>query len=180
MPLVNCIVYLCLTGAIGFVVGRLLSRYRHFNPEAFPYRPFAFEKDGVAYEKLGIKSWQSKVPDMSRIVPSLIPSKNMHGTVSAEKVEIMLHETCVAEYVHYLLCLSGLYGCFHFLQPVAASALYVLYLFTNIPCMMIQRYNRPRLMRVYKSVKRREVLTAQPEMRLLDSDSESEMNPHTV
>ncbi len=179
MPLVNCIIYLSLTGALGFVVGRLSSRYHHFNPDAFPYRTFSFEKDGEIYEKLGIKSWQGKVPDMSRIVPSLIPSKNMSGTLSAKKLSIMLQETCVAEFVHYLLCLSGLYGCFHFLRPAAAVIVYILYLFTNVPCMIIQRYNRPRLKRVLQSCVRRETLPAYSASPSLGTISDSEAK-HSV
>ena len=180
MPLINCIIYLCLTGALGFVVGRLSSRYHHFNPDAFPYRTFSFEKDGEIYEKLGIKSWQSKVPDMSRIVPSLIPSKNMSGTLSAKKLSVMLQETCVAEFVHYLLCFSGLYGCFHFLRPVSATVVYFLYLWTNVPCMIIQRYNRPRLKRVLNSCVRREALPSYSGTPALGALSENEVKQHSA
>lgn len=159
MNLINCIIYLSLTGALGFVVGRISSRH-HFNVDAFPYRSFRFEKDGTIYEALKIKSWQGKVPDMSRIVPGLIPSKSMHGKLSREKLEIMLQETCVAEFTHYLLCLSGLFGCLYFLKLKTAVIVYVLYLFTNVPCMIIQRYNRPRLKRVLADYTRREALPA--------------------
>lgn len=157
MNFFNCVIYLSLTSFLGFIVGRFLARYP-LNADAFPYRSFKFEKDGLIYEKIKIKSWQSKVPDMSRIVPSLVPSKNMEGHLDAKKLEIMLRETCVAELTHYLLCLSGMYGCFHFLHGKAASIVYLLYLLMNVPCMVIQRYNRPRLKRVLAGFARHDEL----------------------
>lgn len=157
MEFFNCVIYLSLTSFLGFVVGRFLARYP-FNSDAFPYRAFKFEKDGLIYEKFKIKSWQSKVPDMSRIVPSLVPSKSMDGPLDAKKLEIMLRETCVAELTHYLLCLSGMYGCYHFLHGNTATFVYLLYLLLNVPCMMIQRYNRPRLKRVLAGFTRHDEL----------------------
>ena len=158
MPLVNCILYLSLTGALGFVVGRLSSRYHYFNPDAFPYHTFSFEKDGEIYEKLGIKSWQGKVPDMSRIVPSLIPSKNMNGTLSAKKLSIMLQETCVAEFIHVLLSILG-FGAVFIVGGAWGWIISIVYFLAgNLPYIIIQRYNRPRLLRLEDGMKKQEGL----------------------
>ena len=46
-------------------------------PDQFPFRPFAFEKNGRFYHCLHIRLWQGRVPDMSRILPALIPQKKL-------------------------------------------------------------------------------------------------------
>ena len=60
----------------------------------------------------------------------------------------MICETCIAELIHALLCLSGLY-CLK-LWPGAGGiiAAIVYILLFNLPFILIQRYNRPRLIRL--------------------------------
>ena len=44
---------------------------------SFPFRPFEFEAGGRIYERIGIKSWMNRLPDMSRIFPRLMPTKKL-------------------------------------------------------------------------------------------------------
>ena len=76
MKLLNCALYLACCGVFGFVFGRLLSKCR-FEPEKGLFRSFPFEKEGAVYKKLNIRKWQARVPDMSRILPFLMPPKNL-------------------------------------------------------------------------------------------------------
>lgn len=147
----KCFFYFCFTGAMGFILGRLLPP-RWFHPEMRGFRCLPFEKDGKLYEKLHVRRWQQLLPDMSRILPWAMPQKKLSGDY-AEKLPRMLQETCIAETIHVLLCVIGLYSLK--LWPGAGGVtVYVLYVvFFNLPYIVIQRYNRPRLLRLYHRVR---------------------------
>lgn len=147
-----CFLYLCFVGAASFFLGRLIPK-AWLNPYSFPFRGFAWERNGKIYDKLCIRSWQTKVPDMSRIFKKLMPRKSLTGDIKARLPEL-IRETCVAELIHFLNCLSGLY-CLHIWPGVGGVVVTLLFAFVfNVPYMLIQRFNRPRLvklaMRLYK------------------------------
>lgn len=139
----TCIIYIAITGVAAFAVGRLLPK-SWFRFDAFPYRPFRFENNGLFYERLSIKSWQARVPDMSKLFSKLMPKKQITADYK-KRLPRMVQETCVAECVHFWLSLSGLYCLF--LWPGAGGVIFtaVYILLGNLPFILIQRYNRPRL-----------------------------------
>lgn len=149
----DCVLYFLLTGALAFPLGRLLSR-RRFDPDRWPYRSYSFEQNGTLYLRLRIDRWQAKVPDMSRIFPRFMPPKRMTG-YSPALLQTMIQETCVAELVHRLLCLTGLH-CTQLLPGAAGIVIWFLYVFLfNLPYILIQRYNRPRLLRLHARVSKK-------------------------
>lgn len=146
--MLKCAVYFAITGLLLFFAGRLIPPQR-MEWYRFPYKLYAAEKEGTIYKKIGIHHWQNKVPDMSKIFTKLMPPKRMVDT-SKESLLRMIQETCVAELTHILLCITGLY-CIK-LWPGAGGitlALLNIVLF-NLPFILIQRYNRPRLVQLYK------------------------------
>lgn len=151
--MLRCLLYMAVTGMIGFALGRLVPK-RWFHADRFPYRSAAFEREGRIYECFRIQWWQARVPDMSRIFPHLMPAKNLKQDF-IHRLPRMLQETCVAEWIHWLLCLSGLY--LLRLWPGAGGiVMTVLYiLLGNLPFILVQRYNRPRLLRLYQRLQRK-------------------------
>ncbi len=146
MKFTRSAVYFAITGIVGFFVGRIIPR-NWLRPGKGLFRCFSFEKEGRIYEKLNIRSWQNKVPDMSKILPSLIPAKKLEQDY-ALRLSDMICETCIAEFIHLLLCFSGLY-CLKLWPGTAGIIVTIIYiLFLNLPFILIQRYNRPRLMRL--------------------------------
>ena len=116
----------------------------------FPYRSFAFEKGGKIYEAIGIAKWQSRVPDMSRIFPKLMPAKKIPARPDEQTLLVMIRETCAAEATHALLILAGL-GLLAIWPGAGGILLYLIYaIFGNLVFLIIQRYNRPRLVRLYE------------------------------
>ena len=91
---------------------------------------------------------------MSRIVPKLIPAKKLEGNFR-EQLPRMIEETCVAEFIHFLLILLGFYALR--LWPGTGGAVFtaVYILLGNLPFLIIQRYNRPRLQRLLAAQQRR-------------------------
>ena len=155
--MMNCILsvfYLALLGLLCFPLGRLLARIS-FSTERFPFRSHPMEQNGKLYEKLGIRSWQNKAPDISKLIPGVVPRKEIPKRPDAQTLRRMINETCVAELTHVLLCFAGI-ALFWLWPGAGGMILYVLYVLAgNIPFILIQRYNRPRLLRLLKLNRRR-------------------------
>lgn len=154
----SCFIYLCFVGAISFFLGRLIPK-SWLNPYGFPFRAFAFEQNGKIYDKLGIRLWQTKVPDMSRIFKKIMPPKNLTGDIKARLPEL-IRETCVAELIHFGNCIAGLY-CLHIWPGVGGAVVAFLFAFVfNVPYILIQRFNRPRLIKLARRLYRDEEANA--------------------
>lgn len=106
MKLLHCILYLGTVGIIIFVLGRVVPK-RWFDSRSFPWKSFEWEHGGRIYNKLKIKTWQNKLPDMSKICTKIMPPKKMVST-DRDRIIVMLQETCIAEITHVALILLSL------------------------------------------------------------------------
>lgn len=142
---VACAVYAAVLGVVSFLLGRVVPKNK-FHADRFPFK--CSEKEARLYNALRVKSWQNKLPDMSRLFKKIMPEKRMTAATLAD-LPRMLQETCVAEATHVSLSLLGLAMPFlwHGIGGVAFAAVYIL--LGNVPFVIIQRYNRPRLQRLY-------------------------------
>lgn len=134
-----------IVGSVFFVVGEMLPR-KNFDYSTFPFKSFRWEQNGDIYRAIQIQKWKDRVPDMSKYVKTMF-AKEIVNTRDPEYTRRLILETCVAEFIHYILMLispvftqymTGMYG-------NIAVGLYVL---GNLPFVLIQRYNRPRLIRL--------------------------------
>lgn len=76
--------------------------------------------------------------------------KKLNDNFTAEDVRLLLDETCIAEIVHTLLCLAG-FHCMKLWDGIGGIVFFILYITVcQLPYIFIQRYNRPRLARVYR------------------------------
>jgi len=139
------LIYITLIGQVCFFAGVILPR-KIFNENAFPFRLFKWEKDGSFFRFIRVKKWKSKVPDMSKythiIYPKRVPTK-----VTSKEVDRLIKESCVAEATHYVLSFFGL-GIYWIWKDKVGKWLTVLYILGNIPFVVIQRYLRPKYLRV--------------------------------
>lgn len=144
-----CAAYAAVLGVLSFVLGRVVPK-GIFHSDRFPFKTSA--REARLYDALRVKSWQNKLPDMSRLFKKLMPEKRMTAASLAD-LPRMLEETCVAEATHVVLSVCGL--AMPLLWPsvggVAFAAVYIL--LGNVPYVIIQRYNRPRLQRLYNKRK---------------------------
>lgn len=152
MSLLYAALYVAALGILSHFVGQALPR-AHFDPQRFPYRSADWENGGKVYEKLGIKHWKDRLPDMSKIMPDMVKKKM--SAVKSQGMDVLIAETCVAECVHWALMLLSL-GIFFFWRGAWAVVFWLVYnLFGNLPFIIIQRYNRPRLVMLEQRRKRR-------------------------
>ena len=152
MSLLYAVIYIAVLGILSHFVGQALPRAR-FSAESFPYRTADWENGGRVYEKLGIKHWKDRLPDMSKIMPDMVKKKM--SAVKSQGMDVLIAETCVAECVHWALMLLSL-GIFFFWRGAWAVVFWLVYnLLGNLPFIIIQRYNRPRLVMLEQRRKRR-------------------------
>ncbi len=154
MLFLKALIYLALWGIANFVVGLMLPR-SWFSYDVFPYRPWKFEKNGKFYEKLKIKKWKDKIPDMSRLFKFMAPKRAAAALDSGSMLRL-IQETCVAEIVHIAGCIEAIPVLF--ICPNAAGiVLFILdIILGNLVFIIVQRYNRPRLVSAYKRIKTHE------------------------
>ena len=153
MRLFLSIVYIAIIGILAHFIGEALPR-RWFNPRRAPYAPWGFERSGRLYRALKVHAWKDRLPDMSKISSRMV-GKRVSLTGSSAEAQRVAVETCVAEVVHlaliplavpvYLICPTG---------PGLAVA--IVYALSNLPFIIIQRYNRPTLLTLAERLKQRE------------------------
>lgn len=144
MKFIRCVIYLVLLGVASFFVGRLLAKFCRFSVDKFPFKCYKFENKFYIFIRL--PKWQNKLPDMSRILPKMVPPKKM-SKVNEASIDRMVQETCVAELIHFILCVCG-FGCVFIWEGGGGTLISIIYCLANLPCLFAQRYNRPRLLRL--------------------------------
>lgn len=143
MGFLKCILYAAAIGVGSFILGRLLP-HKLFSPDHPPFRCLSFEDGGKIYNRIfKVKKWQNRLPDMSRIFPFLMQEKKVKGSFQRD-LPAMISETCIAEWIHGLLCILAL-PCIFIWPGPGGLCFTILYILGNLPFMIIQRYNRPRL-----------------------------------
>ena len=153
MKLLMSIVYVAVIGILAHYIGESLPR-SWFNENIFPYRTAAFEKEGRIYESIGIKKWKTNLPDMSRIMRDMLPKRVTYDATS-QSINALIKETCVAECIHQCLCLLSV-GIYFIWKNYIGIILMLVFIFCNIPFILIQRYNRPHLIKLRDRMIRRE------------------------
>lgn len=154
MNILYAVIYLAVLAVVSHYVGQSLPR-RWFHPDRFPFKSWAWEQDGNIYKRLGIQQWKDLVPDMSKLLPDMVPKRVDLRETSANTM-VLVQETCVAEAVHaglMVLALGVVALCPN--RWGAAIALFDA-LLLNLPYMLIQRYNRPKLLRLAEKLRRKE------------------------
>jgi len=153
MPLLLSIIYVAALGILAHYIGEALPR-RLFNFRKFPYRQFRFEKSGRLYRFLRVHKWKDKLPDMSKVMKDMIPKSVSFKPTSAELYRLA-GETCVAEAVHNALNILFL-GIYLFWKNRIGIFLTALSIILNSPFIIIQRYNRPKIISLADRLAERE------------------------
>lgn len=153
MKLLMSIVYVAVIGILAHYVGESLPRGL-FSEYKFPYRAFKWERGGKFYNRLNIKKWKTKLPDMSRIMRDMLPKRVTYDATS-DNIDELIKETCVAECIHHWLCVFSV-GIYLIWKDYVGVILALVFVAFNIPFMMIQRYNRPHLIKLRNKLLKRE------------------------
>lgn len=139
------------TGIPAFFLGEKLPRSM-FDPERFPFKSFKWEDEGRIYDKLGIQKWKTHVPDMSKAIRRTF-SKQGNMMRDPEHLRRLVKETCSAETVHWILILVS--PVFPILMEEAGVLSMIIDILGNLIFVIIQRYNRPRVLKIIQRIEKR-------------------------
>lgn len=120
----------------------------------FCFKSFAFEREGDFWNDVfQVKRWKDHLPKGHRLNPAIYNKSTLMAQPSAQDIYDFIIETRRAEFVHGIAMLPM----FVFLAaPKYIKIPHMTYaLLANVPCMIVQRYNRPKLERYYHKLKNR-------------------------
>ena len=66
-----------------------------------------------------------------------------------ENLPLLIQETCIAEFIHSAEGIAGFY-CVSIWPGIGGFVLGMLFMLGNLPFICIQRYNRPRMLKIWK------------------------------
>ena len=133
-----CLLYIAALGVLSFVVGRLIPKH-WFHADRFPWVCHPAEQ----------KLWKRL-----RIFVKIMPEKKLTKE-NYENLPRMIEETCVAEWTHILLSIAGL-GLLKIWSGVGGVCITIIYIVLgNLPFIVVQRYNRPRLQKLFAMQQRK-------------------------
>lgn len=137
---------------IGYVLSRMSES--HFTRDVWPYRETWLELKGRLYVLLGIKKWKRLLPDGAKLIDRNGFLKRKFESTDINYIKKFIIETRRAELVH-LIHFPFLIVFFLF-NPLAGDIIMIVYaFFFNVPCLMSQRYNRKRLMKLLETLEKR-------------------------
>ena len=153
MPLLNSVLYVIVLGIAAHFIGEAIPAAA-FHYDHFPYRAWKWERDGKIYDRLQIRKWKDRMPDMSRVMRDMVP-KQLGKCPTSDTAWRLVQETCRAEIVHLGLCMCAPVIYFFWWNWIGVC-LTCLTFFGNFPFVLIQRYNRPALIRLAERLEIRE------------------------
>ncbi|WP_461205879.1 glycosyl-4,4'-diaponeurosporenoate acyltransferase CrtO family protein [Clostridium sp. DL1XJH146] len=122
---------------------------KYFNPDSLWLKTRKWEKGGLFYKKFfKIHKWKHLLPDGAKVNKNGFRKKHITSH-DQEYLKAFVVETGRAEIIHWLQILP--FWIFGFWSPSYVICCMLGYaLLVNIPCILAQRYNRPRLRKVIK------------------------------
>ena len=139
--------------SLGFFLNRIPDEYFHSKTVLFKSRKF--ERDGKIYKRIfKINKWKRLLPDGAKAFKNGFQKKHIIE-MKSEYIFAFIAETKRAELMHWLSILP--FFIFGFWSPGFVVWIMLAYaLLFNIPPIIAQRYNRPRLQKLYKRMKTKE------------------------
>jgi glycosyl-4,4'-diaponeurosporenoate acyltransferase len=146
----NLIVFLLLS-----IINTLMSfvaPLKLLNPCNWIFRPKAWECEGAIYQKLfRIKKWKNALPELGDFIKGVFHKKKLQR-FELEYLRTYIVESCRAELTHESIILTSLLFPL-WAEPTICMPIIYISLLLNTPFIMIQRHNRPRIMRMLEKTK---------------------------
>lgn len=118
------------------------------------FRVFKFESDSLYRRVFRVHKWKHLLPDGAAASKNGFRKKHMVGS-DPEYIRKFILESKRAELIHWIAIFP--FWVFGLWSPPIVIPIMLLYaLAANMPCIIAQRYNRPRLRRLLALVEQRE------------------------
>ena len=110
------------------------------------FRTYWWEEQGRFYRLIMVKKWKEFLPDGAKLFKAGFQKKRLQEKSEGYYHEFLL-ETKRAEITHYITMVPLLF--FFIWNPIEAYVLILLYgIILNVPCIIVQRYNRIRFSKI--------------------------------
>jgi len=115
------------------------------------YKQRKWEKNSKIYVRIfGLKKWKKRLPDGAALFKKGFQKKHLKG-IDDIYLDNFIRETCRAEITHWIMfLLSPVFFIWNIWWVGIVMIMYAI--LVNLPCIIIQRYNRIRLKRVYSKL----------------------------
>lgn len=148
----NAMAWVLIQFGVGFLAPRIGDHW--IRPHGGLYRTRAWEGGGAVYQRfLRVKRWKGALPSWGHVFGDF----SLTHLTSTETLYLSrwIQESCRAELTHWAAMVPA---CLFFVwNPPVGWALNLLYaVVVNAPCIVVQRYNRPRLQRLLDKTAQRQ------------------------
>ncbi|KAB7670797.1 glycosyl-4,4'-diaponeurosporenoate acyltransferase [Bacillus sp. B1-b2] len=145
--IIDIVAWFLIHIGIALVIERLPIQY--FTFDTFLYRIRNWEKNGAIWGKwFKVKAWKSRIPDGRNVIGKGFEKKQLSEKNKPYLQQFIL-ESRRAELTHWISIVPAPF--FFLWNPPWAGWVMVIYaLLFNLPIIMAQRYNRPRIQRIVK------------------------------
>ena len=142
VALLDAIVWLLLHLVISVVIQRIPVTW--FVQNDWLFKQFSWEWEGRVWQQFfNVKKWKGHIPDGTLFIRNGYDKSALHGR-DQTSLSLFLLESRRAEFVHWLTIVPSVL--FFLWNPIWAAWLNVAYaVLFNLPLIIVQRFNRPRL-----------------------------------
>ncbi len=144
---VNIVVFFFMSIVITYICEKIPKEM--YSYKNWLLRERKWEKRGVIYQRLlKVKSWKKYLIELNDFIKSVFPKKHI-PEYSKEYLSRYLMECCKSELTHWMIIFSTfLFWVFNDFNTFFTMLLVAVAL--NLPYIIIQRYNRPRILQIIK------------------------------
>lgn len=144
--LVDCVVWAVWGTAVGYAGHRRpLERLDH---DSWLTRIRGWEREGRTWERLGIRRWKDRLPEAGSFFGGGMSKRALPGR-DPDDLARFAAETRRAEWVHWVvMAIIPVFALWN--PPVLLVAMALYGVVANVPCIVVQRFNRARIQRVLR------------------------------
>ncbi len=126
---------------------------KYFRQKHIIFKSFNFEKHGKFWKKwFYVRKWKHKILDGHKLNRNIYDQRHLM-TINIDEIEKMIIETKRAELIHWISILPVI---IFNKGPRVVKYINIFYaMIANVPIIIVQRYNRPRLTQLLRILKRR-------------------------
>lgn len=153
--LLICVLWPLIQAINAFICHKI--SYEKFCYKSFPFKPFKWEKKGNIYDQFfKVHFWKKYLPDGGAFVKGELKLRHLDFSSEQNMVEF-LTASCRAETSHWLSIFPfWMFG--FFIPPIGVWYMFIYALIANMPCIIVQRYNRPRITKLIKNINENKML----------------------
>jgi glycosyl-4,4'-diaponeurosporenoate acyltransferase len=147
--IVDVISWVVIHLSIGFTCSQIPVSF--FSPDKWLYQTYGWEQSGEIYQRFfRVRSWKGHVPAGGSIYPNYFSIQKL-PSFDKPYLERWIKESCRSEFCHWLMIPPGVF--FFVWNSILVGWFMLIYaVLNNIVPIIMQRYNRPRIIRIISRI----------------------------